>query len=239
MKQLLLLPLLILANLAASALEPADLDRYRADSTKRWEKDIANFESLDQTESHPDDAILFVGSSSIRLWETLARDMAPHPVIQRGYGGAKFSDLAVFAKRIIHPHDFRAVVIFVANDIVGKATDLTPEEVALLYKDVVKTVRTKNAEAPVFLIAITPTKSRWAAWPQIKKANAAMQGICQAEHKVHFIPTEKQFLNSEGTPKTELFRDDQLHLNADGYALWTKIVRAKLDPKLAARPGSE
>ena len=177
-----------------------------------------------------------MGSSSIRLWDTLARDMAPFPVIQRGYGGAKFQDLAVFAERIVSPHEFRAVVIFVANDIVGKESDLTPEEVAALYKDVVATVREKNAKAPVFLIAITPTQSRWKAWPQIQESNAAMQAVCEAEENVHFIRTEEAFLNSEHLPRTELFRDDQLHLNADGYQLWTKIVRKELEKVLEPEP---
>jgi hypothetical protein len=209
-------------------------EKYAEAAKKKWDAEIQKFEKLDQENKYPADSILFMGSSSIRLWDTLARDMAPHPVIQRGYGGAKFSDLAVFAKRIVHPHEFRALAIFVANDITGNKGDLTPEEVALLYKDVVLTTRAKNAEAPIFLIAITPTNSRWKAWPQIQKANAAMETICKAEKNVHFIATEKEFLNTEKKPKTELFRDDQLHLNPDGYSLWTKIIRSKIESILTA-----
>jgi hypothetical protein len=223
--------LILLLSLATSQAQIAD--KYEATANKKWEKTIQKFEVLDRTTDYPPDSVLFVGSSSIRLWETLARDMKPYPVIQRGYGGAKFQDLAVFAKRLIHPHEFRAVVIFVANDIVGKKdTDLTPEEVAELYRDVVKTVRARNAKAPVFLIAITPSKSRWGAWPQIAKSNAAMKAVCEAQENVHFIATEKEFLKADGTPRTELFRGDQLHLNADGYKLWTKIVRKTLDREL-------
>jgi len=216
---------------------PAQLaDKYAAAAKERWEDTIQKFEELDKNSDYPADSILFMGSSSIRLWDTLARDMAPYPVIQRGYGGAKFQDLAVFAERIVHPHEFRAVVIFVANDIVGKDSDLAPDEVAALYKEVVGTVREKDADAPIFLIAITPTKSRWAAWPKIKKSNAAMEAVCKEAKKVHFIQTEEAFLNAEGRPKTELFRDDQLHLNADGYKLWTKIVRKELEQVLEPMP---
>lgn len=229
-----LIPILVLA-LSAIAPSPAQVaDKYAAAAKSQWEATIKKFEELDKKSDYPADSILFMGSSSIRLWDTLARDMAPYPVIQRGYGGAKFQDLAVFAERIVHPHEFRALVIFVANDIVGKDSDLAPEEVAALYQDVVATVRKKNAEAPVFLIAITPTQSRWKAWPQIQKANAAMEAVCQAQENVHFIRTEEAFINGDRLPKTELFRDDQLHLNADGYQLWTKIVRKELERVLAA-----
>ena len=225
-------------SLLLTVITPAQVaNPYAAAAKKKWESTIMKFEDLDKKNDYPDDSILFVGSSSIRLWETLAEDMKPYPVIQRGYGGAKFQDLAVFAKRIIHPHDFRAVVIFVANDIVGeKESDLEPDEVAALFADVVKTIREKNAKAPVFLIAITPTESRWAAWPQIKKSNSAMEAVCKAQENVHFIRTTKPFLDEEGKPKAELFRKDRLHLNPDGYKLWTKIVRKALDRELAKRP---
>jgi len=76
---------------------------------KAWENDIQKFEQLDKSEKYPDNAILFAGSSSIRLWTTLEKEMAPYPVIQRGYGGAKLSDFVVYAKRIFDPHQCTSV----------------------------------------------------------------------------------------------------------------------------------
>ena len=230
---------IFLTLIFGTALSSAQVaDQYAETAKKKWETEIQKFESADAANEYPADSILFMGSSSIRLWSTLAEDMAPFPVIQRGYGGAKFQDLAVFAKRIVHPHDFRAVVIFVANDITGGNDDLTPDEVAALYKDIVKTVREKNAASPVFLIAITPTNSRWKVWDQISKANTAMEAVCKAEKNVHFIATEKHFINDQGLPKGELFREDQLHLNADGYKLWTTIVRGEIE-KVLGKPATK
>ena len=117
--------------LAASMFACSPLGKYRnLPEVKSWENDIKNFEQLDNTEKYQDDAILFAGSSSIRLWTTLEKDMAPYHVIQRGYGGAKLSDFAVYARRIFDPHPCKAIVIFVANDITGTEQDKTPEEVA-------------------------------------------------------------------------------------------------------------
>ena len=110
--------LLITTLVFAGFLSSCDVSRkYTAEATKRWEKDIVKFEQLDRTEKYPDNAVLFVGSSSIRLWSTLKEDVAPFPVIQRGFGGSKFSDVAVYAKRIVYPHKFRALVIYEGNDI--------------------------------------------------------------------------------------------------------------------------
>lgn len=97
---------------------------------KAWETEIVKFEVSDRKETYPNDAILFAGSSSIKLWSTLAEDMSPYPVIQRGFGGSRLSDLAVYAERIFKPHPCRAIVLFVANDISGSDRDKSPDEVA-------------------------------------------------------------------------------------------------------------
>jgi hypothetical protein len=194
-----------------------------------WEKDIRKFEHLDSVETYPANAVLFAGSSSIRLWSTMASDMAPYPVIQRGYGGARLSDFSVFAGRIIYPHPCRAIVLFVANDITGSEADKTPEEVRDMFLDVLNTIREKFPDTPVFWIAITPTGLRWKAWPQIEKANILIQKACKKNKNTHFISTENVFLNSSGLPKDELFRADHLHLNEDGYRVWTGVIKKELE----------
>jgi hypothetical protein len=192
---------------------------------KNWEADIRKFEQLDSIEIHPEDAILFTGSSSILLWSTLAEDMAPYPVIHRGYGGAKLSDFAVYAKRIIYPHPCKAIVIFIANDITGGKEDKKPGEVARLFKYVIKTIRDKYPDTPVFWIAITPTASRWNVWPQIREANTRIKKVCEKRRNTYFIQTDYAFLNDAAQPKEELFLPDKLHLNKDGYAVWTEIIK--------------
>ncbi len=196
--------------------------------TDVWEKDIRRFGHLDSIENYPSDAILFAGSSSIRLWADLAKDMAPYPVIQRGYGGAKLSDFSFFAARIIYPHPSRAIVLFIANDITGSEADKTPEEVRDLFLNVLNTIRQKFAETPVFWIEITPTGLRWKVWPQIEKANQLIREECEKQHDTYFIRTKDEFLNSSGLPKDELFRADRLHLNDKGYAVWTSVIRGEL-----------
>ena len=193
--------------------------------TNVWEKNMRKFEHLDSVETYPASAVLFAGSSSIRLWSSLASDMAPYPVIQRGYGGARLSDFSVFADRIIYPHSCRAIVLFVANDITGSEADKTPEEVRDLFLNVLKTIRDKFPDTPVFWIAITPTGLRWKAWPQVEKANILIQKACKKQNNTYFISTKNVFLSSSGLPKDELFRADRLHLNEEGYAVWSGIIK--------------
>ncbi len=195
---------------------------------KAWENQIEKFEMFDRTETYPNDAILFVGSSSIVLWKTLASDMAPYPVIQRGFGGSRLSDVAVYADRIVKPHPCRAIVLFVANDITGSTQDKSPEEVAALFKNVLKTIRKSHPDTPVFWIEVTPTSSRWKEWPEVQKSTILIRKICNRHKNTYSIRTDFAFLNKDGKPRDELFVSDKLHLNAQGYLVWSGIIRNEL-----------
>ena len=194
-----------------------------------WDNDIRKFEQLDKIEKYPGDAILFAGSSSIRLWTNPEKDMEPYHIIQRGYGGAKLSDFAVYAGRILDPHPCGAIVLFVANDITGTEEDKTPQEVSSLFRNILKTIRAEHPVTPVFWIEITPTESRWKVWPRIQESNALIKNVCEKNKNTYFISTSYAFLNERGLPKEELFRDDKLHLSDRGYAVWTEIIRKELD----------
>jgi hypothetical protein len=194
-----------------------------------WEDEIQNFEKLDKSVNYSQDAVIFAGSSSIRLWTSLEEDMYPYPVIQRGYGGARLSDFAVYADRIFAPHPCRAIVIFIANDITGGESDKTPPEVAALFRYVLKTIRKTHPETPVFWIAVTPTAARWSVWNEIQKGNSMIRDVCEHNRNTWFIRTDIAFLDENGKPRTELFVDDKLHLNQKGYAIWTEIIKGELE----------
>ena len=223
----------ILALLLLTAVSCTPLKQYRdLPEVKAWESDIVKFEQLDKTEIYPDDAILFAGSSSIRLWKTIASDMAPYNVIQRGYGGSKLSDFAVYADRIFSPHKCKACVMFIANDITGGSSDKSPEEVKKLFLYVLKTFRKSHPETPFFWIAVTPTPSRWKAWSQISKTNDLLRQECERNRNIYFIKTDYAFLTTKGIPDDGLFINDKLHLNEKGYVIWTNLIKAELDKVL-------
>jgi len=203
-----------------------------------WNKEIVKFEQLDKTESYSGDAILFAGSSSIRLWSTLAQDMAPYPVIQRGFGGSKLSDVAVYAERIFDPHPCKAIVLFIGNDITGSDNDKSPEEVATLFRILLKTIRKSHPDTPVFWIEVTPCSSRWKVWPEIQEATELIRKECQNQKNTYSIRTDFAFLNNDGKPKDELFISDKLHLNPQGYAIWTEIIKKEL-VKIVKMPTAE
>ena len=199
----------------------------------RWEAAIKAFEQDDQQTVYPNDAVLFVGSSSIRLWGTLQADMAPHPVIQRGFGGAATADVVHHADRLLGKHQPPAVVLFVANDIRGNPeADLTPAAAAALFAAFIERVHQRVPDTTLFVVAVTPTASRWPVWPQIRQLNHLLAALCDERAETVYIPTEDLYLGQDGRPRNELFRPDRLHLSAAGYDLWAKRIRSYLDPLL-------
>jgi hypothetical protein len=208
------------------------LDSYRAAAVERWEKEIQKLEALDSSEENSASSILFIGSSSIRRWDDIVIDMAPYHPIRRGYGGAKYSDVAVFAERLIHPHPYRALVMFVGNDVSGKPEDHTPEEVERLVRHIVGVSQRHQKDAAVLLIEVTPSQKRFDAWPKIREVNARLREIALTTGNTYFVATAGDYLDPHGQPRNELFGEDQLHLNSDGYDLWSTLIRRRLDDVL-------
>ena len=202
---------------------------YREAATKRWSKEIDAFDVQNESEPDSQDAILFIGSSSIRRWETMATDMAPYRTIRRGYGGAKFTDMGVFVDRIVTPHQYRALVMFVGNGVTGKPKDHTPDQIEELARYIVGVSQKHQTDAPVFLIEITPCEKRFDAWPKIRQVNARLREIALSTPNTYFIPTASHYLKADGTPRAELFVSDRLHLNERGYELWSSLIRRRLD----------
>jgi len=212
------------------------LKKYNSTSQK-WEVDIAKLENLDNNEKYSENALLFIGSSSIRGWKSIKKDMAPYETIKRGYGGAHYSDIIHFSKRLVKNHKPKAILIFVANDIKGNnkndlysknLSDRNPFEVKRLFKFTVSEIRSIHKEIPIIAIETTPTPSRWSAWDKISKANDLIKNFCRSKSNLHFIQTRGEFIGTNGLPIENYFVKDMLHLNETGYSLWSRIIKANL-----------
>lgn len=206
--------------------------KYTELSHQTWGSDIQHFQHLDSIETYSKQSILFVGSSSIRLWNTIYEDMKPYSVIQRGFGGCKIEDVAVFLDKLVYPHNCQAVVFFAGtNNITGSEKDFTPKKVLKFVRYISRKVYHKQPKLPIFWIAITPTKSRWSVLDKVMKTNAKIEDYCLKTSNTYFINTASAYLNNN-SPKTEYFREDMLHQNHEGYLVWSTIIKSELDKVL-------
>jgi lysophospholipase L1-like esterase len=197
----------------------------------RFDDEIRGLKARDATESHPNDSILFVGSSSIRLWGTIDADMAPHHVIQRGFGGCDFKDLAHYAPQLIPQHACKSVVFFAGNDVTGNANDHTPEQVQGWVTELIQFTRKAHPKASIFVIEVTPTPARFAHWEKIQAINCILRSTCDSMTSidVHFVPTATFYLDPSGQPIDRYFTDDHIHQNPTGYSLWSTLIKKALE----------
>ena len=203
-------------------------------SNRQFEEEVSLLESLDFEEKAGEKDVLFIGSSSIRLWDNIQVDMYPYSSIKRGYGGAHFYDLIHFSERLVKNHSPKAILIFVANDITGSndltniVGDLSPNEVKKLFRYNYKLIRSIHKHIPIFLIETTPTPKRWKVWNKILQANKKLERFCKQVPNLYFISTRDKFIGADGFPIQSLFLNDELHLNVDGYKLWSSVIKSKL-----------
>lgn len=198
----------------------------------RWEKTIAAFESRDSKNSPAQDAVLFVGSSSIVGWKT--REYFPDlPVINRGFGGSHISDVNHFVERIVTPYKPRAIVLYAGdNDI---ADGKSPAQVLADYREFVRLVREKTPNAPIVFVSIKPSRARWELWPKMKEANTLIEQYIKADGRQFYADIAPPMLGDDGKPRAELLLDDGLHLTASGYRTWTDAVRPVIDKALSVK----
>jgi len=189
----------------------------------RWEKEIAAFEAKDRTSPPPKNGILFIGSSTIRMWKTLEQDYAGQPVINRGFGGSEILDSTHFADRIVFPYHPKQIFLRAGgNDIhAGKS----PEQVFADFKDFVTTVHGKLATAEIVYISISPAPSRWNEREANRQLNDVIKSYAATHPGLKYVETYDMTLTPDGKAREELFIADKLHFNADGYKLLAERVR--------------
>lgn len=243
------MPLLALATLlaaAAPALQAQELPEFMpaaeaptaSPAQARWQASLGAFASADQAQRPASGGVLFVGSSTIRLWPHLAQDFSAQPLLlQRGFGGSTLADCSALTRELVTQYKPRQVLLYAGdNDL---AEGRSPAEVLASFARFVQRVRAELPGTRIDYIAIKPSPARLALLPRVREANALMARHAATLNNVGYIDIFSPMLNAEGQPRPELFLPDRLHLNAAGYQLWQSVIAAHLlAPPLPATPAA-
>lgn len=203
---------------------------------ERWAETMLRFTEGDAINPPPKGGVLFVGSSSIRLWN-LAESFPGLPVINRGFGGSQVEDSVYYVESLVLKHEPRIVVLYAGdNDIAAKKS---PSDVFDDFRVFVRKIHERIPRTKIVFVAIKPSLKRWELIDKIREANDRILRFTAADARLEFVDVDKPMLGLDQKPRPELFRDDGLHLNAEGYALWTKLVSPYLSlgaPQSVALP---
>ena len=185
-------------------------------------EEIAHFEDSDRRSPPQEGGVVFVGSSSIRLWPALAADFPGVNVLQRGFGGSELSDVVYYAPRIVLPYRPRLVVLYAGdNDLMaGEA----PATIVRDYRAFVALVRRALPETRIAFVSIKPSPSRWSLADRIRETNELVRRYAATDERLLYVDVFTPMLGPDGQPQEELFLEDRLHMNARGYAIWRELL---------------
>ncbi len=196
------------------------------DRQNLWDKEINAFAEIDHKQTHPPNAVLFVGSSSVRMWTNLRSSFPRIKVINRGFGGSRLEDVNYYFDKIVTPYNPKTIVLYAGeNDV---AEGIAPEKVAEHYRNFAAMVRQKLPKTDILFVSLKPSPSRWQIVDKLKQANALIKTEIEKNQRAQFVDVFTPMLDEKGRPKAEIFREDNLHMNEKGYAIWRKILQRYL-----------
>ncbi len=191
-------------------------------SSPDWAIDIARFAAEDAAQPPPDRPIVFTGSSSVRMWDTLARDFPEVPVLNRGFGGSQVRDAVWYADEVALRYRPRQVVLYAGDN--DTAEGRSPHQVLADTQAFVARIHRTLPGTQIALLGIKPSPSRAHLLPVQRETNDALRRWAAGQRNLAYIDVFTPMLDAAGRPRDELFIDDRLHMNAAGYALWRGII---------------
>ncbi|MBN12373.1 MAG: hypothetical protein CMI17_05130 [Opitutaceae bacterium] len=187
----------------------------------RFDHAIAAFEAADKASMPEPGKVLFLGSSSIRRWDT-ARAFPEIDSINRGFGGSQTSDCIYFFDRIVLPYKPTVIVLYEGdNDIgAGKST----EQVVKDFQTFAKQVRVKLPGTKIVYIPIKPSIKRASLWNKMENVNQEVQTMAAIRKGLYYADIATPMLATGSPPDESLFAKDGLHLSDKGNALWASVI---------------
>ena len=216
-----------------------DAGSGRYPDPKRFEAEIQRFESQDRDHMPPAGAIVCTGSSSMRMWsDSIRADLAPLTVIPRGFGGSNMNDLLYYTGRIVLRYKPRAVVVYEGdNDI---AQGISPEKITETFRAFIRVIHNKIPECRIYFLSVKPSLARLNLWPEMNKTNRLIAAVCNGDSRLIYVDVASGMMDEHGTPRKDIFREDGLHMNRQGYRLWKAALKPVLmKTELKYEPGSD
>lgn len=190
--------------------------------------DIQKFKKNDSTAFPGTGKILFIGSSSFTMWKDVQKDFPNHPIVNRGFGGSTLLDQIRYVNDVVFPYKPKQIVIYCGENDIAASDTVTGEIAASRFVKLFNLIRAKLPQTPIHYISMKPSPSRVLLLPKYIKGNDLIKKFLATKKNTGFIDVYKEMIDDEGKPRAELFLDDNLHMNKQGYAIWKNVIEPYL-----------
>jgi lysophospholipase L1-like esterase len=190
--------------------------------------DIQQFRKMDSVQAPPANAILFVGSSSFTKWTDVKDYFPGYTIINRGFGGSTLADVLRYEEDVIFRYNPKQIVIYCGENDVASSDTITANTVFNRFTSLFSDIRAVFPNVPVVFLSLKPSPSRWQLREKAKATNQLIEQYLSKQKSAQFVDVWKPMLGKDGKPRQELFIEDNLHMNAKGYAIWQKLIQPTL-----------
>ncbi len=216
-----LFPALLLALLSFTG-------THKANAQQRFASEINEFKKQDSLSTPPQNAILFVGSSSFRMWTDVQSDFPGYTIINRGFGGSTLPDVIRYTRDIIIPYHPKQVVIYCGDNDLAASDTVTAATVTKRFQQLFYSIRKELPKATITYVSIKPSPSRMHLMNKMKVTNARIKKFLKKQKRASYIDVFTPMLTADQKPKPEIFLKDSLHMNKEGYQIWQKAIKPYL-----------
>jgi lysophospholipase L1-like esterase len=195
---------------------------------KAFWNDIQAFKKQDSINPPPQQAILFIGSSSFTKWHDVQNYFPDYKIINRGFGGSTLPEVTGYVNDIVFPYHPKQVVVYCGDNDLASSDTITAATVLSRFKNLFQIIRTQLPNTSIVYVSIKPSPSRKRLMPEMQQVNDEIKSFLQKQKNTAFVDVYHKMLNGDGSIMSEIFIGDQLHMNAKGYAIWQKAIQPVL-----------
>ncbi|MBO9681515.1 MAG: G-D-S-L family lipolytic protein [Flavisolibacter sp.] len=192
-----------------------------------WQ-DIQNFRKQDSIQAPPAHPILFIGSSSFTRWSDVQDYFPGYNILNRGFGGSTLADVLRYEEDVIFKYDPKQIVIYCGENDVASSDTITATTVFNRFQNLYSEIRAVYPNVPVVYISLKPSPSRWYLKEKAMAVNDLIENFLKNQNNAQFVSVWNDMLGPDGKPMPDLFVEDNLHMNAKGYAIWQKKIQPVL-----------
>jgi lysophospholipase L1-like esterase len=164
---------------------------------------------------------VFYGSSSFRLWDTLAQDFDPR-VLNLGFGGSTLEACDHFFARLVPPVHPRSLLLYAGDNDLGDGRSV--QKAFGFFRSLAAKVTASLGPVPFGFVSVKPSPARYAIDDRIRRFNELVRADIESRPSGFYVDVFAAMLDESGKPRAELFLEDGLHLNRAGYRLWGRLL---------------
>jgi lysophospholipase L1-like esterase len=196
--------------------------------SQRFKTEVLAFKKQDSIAFPPSNAILFIGSSSFTKWKDVSSYFPGYTIVNRAFGGSTLLDVIHYEKEVVFPYKPKQIVIYCGENDIASSDTISGKIVFERFNTLYNDIRKVFPKVSIVYVSMKPCPSRWKMKERLINGNELISKFIKSQKNTVFVSVWEKMLDSNNNPIPTIFLEDRLHMNAQGYSIWQKILEPVL-----------